>query len=218
VRVLALLLCSGCFSMNIDARTERDTTVSLDFSNVVGPCDGQVVDGDTTVTFTQSTDGKTCTAHVSVAGSLIDVADLKQQYRDEVDGYPDTSAVTATAMHAQVTDVALVDDAGGQILHPTINQWSATFTVDAVPVATLGGADADSLFGGIPDVDLQPAVALLNTAVDTNGTLAESGQIDVALDTASIAVALAGHTGVFLSLKIVVHLDLRITTHLKDQL
>src|SRR5262249_46863397 len=118
-RIVPMLLgLFGCTQLHVDAFTSREDEVHLEITEAVSGCDGMLTFGDTVATFTLSTDGKVCNVHFDARGAFIDIADVKQAYRDEVDGYPDTSAVSVFAMDADIADVTWVDGAGTPLSPP----------------------------------------------------------------------------------------------------
>jgi hypothetical protein len=214
-----LLAAGACTTrLNIDATTVREKDAQVDLGQVVAGCEGTITSDHTTVTFSLSADGEYCVMYIELSGEFYSVADLKQAYRDEVDGYPADSTVTITGLRAAIRDLRLVSPAGDRLVDPVVSYWRASLVIGDIPVAKRSGGDSRSLFGGVKDLDLAAAVDTINDAIATDGTLVTAGIVAVAMDPASITTSLAGNTSATLELKVSLTLDVHVSKSAASEL
>jgi hypothetical protein len=209
---LILLVASGCTTrLDIEAIKVRNTDVQVDLGEVLASCDGTTTSDDAEVTFALGADGTNCTMHLAVSGVFLSIADLKQGYRDDVDGYPQDATVSIKHMRAVLKDLRFVSPAGDRLIDPIVGYWRASLALGDVPLAERAGSDSRSLFAGDLDLDLQAAVDPINEAVAIDGTLTNSGVIDAAMDVSSIATTLAGNTAATFAFTVSVTFDLHVS-------
>ena len=219
VWLLLLVASSACTSrLSIEATTVRERDVQVDLGEVFESCDGTTTSDEAVATFALAGDQATCTMHLTLAGVFLSIADLKQAYRDEVDGYPNDSTVSIRRMRAVIKDLRFLSPAGDPLADPIVWYWHASLALDDVPLAYRSGADSRSLFEDALRLDLAAAVDPINEAVATDGTLTNSGVIEVAMDAASIATTLAGNTGATFALTVSITFDLHVSKSAASEL
>jgi hypothetical protein len=131
--------------------------------------------------------------------------------RDDIGGYPNDSTVSIKHMRAVLKDLRFVSPAGDRLVDPIVWYWRASLALGDVPLAQRSGADSHTLFEDELNLDLAAAVDPINEAVATDGTLTNSGVVDVAMDATSIVSTLAGNTSATFALTVSITFDLHVS-------
>jgi hypothetical protein len=144
MRVLSALLfvplfATGCGGCGVPFTHEIEGSLRLPFGDVGGNCDASGTDTNengTVVyehTAVSASDPPLCGVHAAWEGTLLDMADTKEQVEEEMvkQGLePGTVTITFTGVSFEVTDVAIRDSAGNDVTPPEVPAYDGTLNVE----------------------------------------------------------------------------------------